>query len=57
MDILHWLSPLNFWMKQQDTLSRKEEGTGLWLFEEPAFKDWLEGRERILWCPGMGMFV
>lgn len=53
LDILNWLSPLNFWAKQYDTFSRKEDGTGQWLFEEPAFNEWLEGTERILWCPGM----
>jgi hypothetical protein len=53
LDILDWLSPLNFWTKQYDAFSRKEEGTGQWLFEEPAFNEWLEGTERTLWCPGM----
>jgi hypothetical protein len=55
-DILDWLSPLNFWTKQDDTFSRKEGGTGEWIFEEPAFNAWLIGAERMLWCPGIRMF-
>jgi len=55
--IVAWLSPLNFWAKQDDTLSRKQEGTGQWLFEHPAFKGWLDGTDRTLWCPGMRMLV
>jgi hypothetical protein len=55
--IVAWLSPLNFWVKQDDTLSRKQEGTGQWLFEHPAFKGWLDGTDRTLWCPGMRMLV
>ena len=55
--IVAWLSPLNFWAKQDDTLSEKQEGTGQWLFEDPAFKGWLGGIDRTLWCPGMRMLV
>jgi hypothetical protein len=55
-DILDWLSPLNFWTKQDDYFSRKEDGTCRWIFEEPAFNAWLNGTERMLWCPGIRMF-
>ena len=55
--IVAWLSPLNFWAKQDDTLSRNQDGTGQWLFEDPVFKGWLDGTDRILWCPGMRMLV
>lgn len=54
-DVLNWLSPLNFWTKQNDTFSRKAEGTGQWLFEDPAFNRWLAGTERMLCCAGMRM--
>ena len=54
-EIVDWLSPLNFWTKQDDILSKKEEGTGGWIFEDPAFEDWINGTERILWCPGIRM--
>ena len=50
---MDWLSPLNFWQRQVDVHSRREEGTAQSIFEEPAFKKWLDGSERILWCPGM----
>jgi len=56
-EIVAWLSPLDFWAKQDDTLSRKQEGTGQWFFEELAFKRWLDGTDRTLWCPGMRMPV
>lgn len=55
--ILDWLSPLNFWEKQHDALSRRESGTGQWILEEPAFNEWLDGTQRILWCPGMRMYT
>jgi hypothetical protein len=54
-DVLGWLSPLDFRTTQIDTLSRKQEGTGQWLFKDPAFKRWLCGAERTLWCSGIRM--
>lgn len=52
-DILSWLSPLDFRTTQSDTLSRRQEGTGEWLFEDPPFGRWLSGTERTLWCSGI----
>lgn len=54
-DILTWLSPLDFGTVQINTLSRRKEGTGQWLFDDPAFERWLCGEERTLWCPGIRM--
>jgi hypothetical protein len=54
-DLMAWLSPLNFWVKQIDHLGRRQEGTGEWLLNAPEFKGWLEGRTNVLWCPGIRM--
>lgn len=54
-DIVTWLSPLNFWIKQNDVFSTRLEGTGEWLLEHDEFKEWLSGTYRTLWCPGMRM--
>jgi len=51
--ILNWISPLTFWAKQNDVLSRKQEGTCEWFFETPGFQSWLNGDEPTLWCPGI----
>ena len=52
-DVLHWLSPLDFFSKQSDALSRRQEGTGRWLLESNEFRSWLETAGKVLWCPGM----
>ncbi|KAI9774757.1 MAG: hypothetical protein M1839_001624 [Geoglossum umbratile] len=52
-DIATWISNLNFSTKQADYFSRHQEGTGEWLLEADAFKNWLDGTERTLWCPGL----
>jgi hypothetical protein len=54
-DIVSWLSPLNFWSKQNDVFNTRLEGTGEWLLEHDKFKEWLSGTYRTLWCPGMRM--
>ncbi|KAL9034131.1 MAG: hypothetical protein Q9180_005577, partial [Flavoplaca navasiana] len=51
--ILEWLSPLNFFATQQDTLARREKGTGQWLLDSSDFKNWLYGADRTLCCPGI----
>jgi hypothetical protein len=56
-DIVAWLSPLNFFTKQNDVFSRRQEGTGKWLLEADTFKKWLDGTDRTLWCPGLRMIV
>ena len=52
--ILDWLSPLNMYQRQQDTLSRRHGSTGSWLLSTEAFQNWVhsEGSNRTLWCPG-----
>lgn len=51
--ILEWFSPLNFFKTQQDIFARKQEGTGQWLIDSPAFQNWLSGLDRTLCCPGI----
>ena len=52
-NIISWLSPLNFWIRHSDSLSRRHQGTGLWLVKTTGFQDWLSGKDRVLWCPGI----
>ena len=53
-EILDWLSPLNMYQKQQDTLSRRHGTTGSWLLNDATFRDWIDSddSQRTLWCPG-----
>ena len=50
--ILHWLSPVNFWLKQEDVYKQREPGTGKWLLEHPDFLEWEKGNTEMLWCCG-----
>ena len=39
--LLKWISPLNFPAQQSAIFSRRQEGTGQWLFESRDFKTWM----------------
>ena len=51
--IMQWLSQTDFPAQQHDIISRKQEDTGQWFLEAPEFKGWLQGSNRILFCPGI----
>ena len=50
---MQWLSPTDFPAQQHDIISRRQEGTGQWFLDCPQFKEWLQGFNRILFCPGI----
>jgi hypothetical protein len=51
--IADWLSPLNFKARQSEVFSRRQEGSGQWLLKSQEFKDWVDGTQMGLWCPGI----
>ncbi|KAF8162087.1 hypothetical protein K438DRAFT_2070280, partial [Mycena galopus ATCC 62051] len=38
-DIINWLSPINFFLRQADISELRVRGTGEWLLEHPLFKN------------------
>jgi hypothetical protein len=57
LDIIAWLSPLDFWKKQNDVFVKHQEGTGKWMLASKEFNDWLLGSGTTLWCPGIRMII
>jgi hypothetical protein len=52
--IVTWLSPnLNFGIPQCDFFRQRHDSTYTWFLNDPKFKGWLNGTNRLLWCPGM----
>ncbi|KAA8571542.1 hypothetical protein EYC84_001542 [Monilinia fructicola] len=57
---LNWLSAIDCHSKQREILSQRQEGTGEWLFESQEYQNWLDGKDKLLWCsgsPGAGKTV
>ncbi|KAJ7718038.1 ankyrin repeat domain-containing protein [Mycena olivaceomarginata] len=51
--IIEWLSPLNFFLRQQDISKTRQQGTGEWLLDDPKFKGWKSNPGQVLWCSGI----
>lgn len=52
-ELLEWLSNHDHIKEQHDTISRYKEGTGMWLLDDPKFKEWEAGTLGTLFCVGM----
>lgn len=51
--ILDWLTPIDYATQQSDFISRRQPGTGQWLFDSTEFQKWLEEGQQTLFCPGI----
>ncbi|KAN0072342.1 hypothetical protein V8E54_009271 [Elaphomyces granulatus] len=51
--LLGWLSPIDYAGLQSDTLRKRQAGTGDWFLKSTPFMEWLEGKKKTLFCPGI----
>jgi hypothetical protein len=51
--IMDWISSTDFQTQQDDTIARRQEGTGLWFINSPEFTNWLHESKQTLFCPGI----
>lgn len=51
--IIRRLTPIDFRDKRNGILSRRVEGTGMWLFESAHFQDWMQSKNGTLYCQGI----
>ncbi|KAH7109236.1 hypothetical protein B0J13DRAFT_463009 [Dactylonectria estremocensis] len=53
VEILDWLTPIDYGPQQSDYLSRRQPATGNWLLESEEFLGWLTASKQTLFCPGI----
>ncbi|EXK78267.1 hypothetical protein FOQG_17045 [Fusarium oxysporum f. sp. raphani 54005] len=53
VEILDWLTPIDYGPQQSDYLSRRQPETGNWLLQSEEFLDWLAASNKTLFCPGI----
>ncbi|KAK4155941.1 hypothetical protein C8A00DRAFT_41494 [Chaetomidium leptoderma] len=53
LEILEWLTKVNYGQQQSDYLNQRQPGTGQWLLNSDEFKTWVEGDRQTLFCPGI----
>ncbi|KAF7296696.1 hypothetical protein HMN09_01078700 [Mycena chlorophos] len=51
--IMDFVSPLNFFPRQQQVYETWQKDTGTWLLEHPKFLEWQIGTPAVLWCSGI----
>lgn len=52
LQILEWLTPVDYGPRHRDFLSRWQPETGLWLLDSAEYKTWLNTRNQTLFCFG-----
>jgi len=53
VQILSWLSSIDFAFQQIDHLKRRQPGTGRWILDSSMFQTWLKTPGKTLFCPGI----
>jgi len=53
LEILNWLTPIDYGPQQSDYIRRRQPGTGQWLLDSVEYQAWLKTGKQTLFCPGM----
>lgn len=56
LEILSWLTRVDYASDQNDFINRRQAGTGQWLLDSPEFQRWLCSvgyDQQVLFCPGI----
>ncbi|KAI1277126.1 hypothetical protein F5Y07DRAFT_113956 [Xylaria sp. FL0933] len=53
LEILDWLSPIDYGPQQTDYFRRRQSGTGQWLLDSEEYQDWIKDRNKTMFCPGI----
>jgi hypothetical protein len=53
LEILNWLTPVDYGPQQSDYFARRQPGTGQWLLESEEFQRWLATNKQTMFCPGI----
>jgi Cdc6-like AAA superfamily ATPase len=53
LEILNWLTPIDYGPQHSDFLKRRQPGTGQWLLDSVKYQAWLNTAKQTLFCPGI----
>jgi len=53
IEILNWLTRVDYGPQQSDYIRRRQAGTGQWFLASAEFQTWLETDKQTLYCPGI----
>ena len=55
VEIINWISPLNFYLVQDEIFSRRVPNTGNHLLSSAIFTSWVATKGQTIWCHGIRM--
>ena len=53
LEILNWITAIDFGPQQTDYIRRRQAGTGQWLLNSAEYQYWLKTSKQTLFCPGI----
>ena len=53
LNILKWLTPIDYATQQSDYIGRRQPRTGQWLLGSAEYQEWLKAPGKTLFCPGI----
>jgi hypothetical protein len=53
LEILNWLTPIDYGPQHSDFLKRRQLGTGQWLLATAEYQTWQNTDKQTLFCPGI----
>lgn len=53
LEILNWLTPIDYSPQHSDFLKKRQLGTGQWLLDSTEYRTWLDTDGQTLFCPGI----
>ncbi|KAF4154399.1 hypothetical protein CNMCM6069_009417 [Aspergillus lentulus] len=53
LEVLNWLTPVDYGPQHSDFLKRRQSGTGRWFLESAEYQTWLSAKNQTLFCPGI----
>ncbi|KAF3289439.1 hypothetical protein TWF970_003218 [Orbilia oligospora] len=51
LEILDWLTPIEYGPQHNDIAQKRQLGTGQWLLKHDKYDNWLQNSKKILFCP------
>ncbi|RYP80241.1 hypothetical protein DL769_002543 [Monosporascus sp. CRB-8-3] len=53
LEVLDWITPVDYGPHQSDFLKRRQPGTGQWFLDSEEYQTWLKRSKQTLYCPGI----
>ncbi|KAE8363589.1 hypothetical protein BDV27DRAFT_165405 [Aspergillus caelatus] len=53
LEVLEWLTPIDYGPQHSDFLKRRQAGTGQWFLDSAVYEAWISLNKQTLFCPGI----